>query len=168
LTIEPLMAGLAGPVFFMPWRAYLQPRNTPSELIASTRRQASTVVVSILPGPPPIPALLTMMSSRPSVDSTPASRDFHASSEATSCCTKRPGASSLPGWISATITRAPAPASSAAVAAPMPDAPPVTIATCPESSPLMPLSYSPRCARVPNKKPGRFPARVSCRVASGG
>ena len=38
---------------------------------------------------------------------------------------------------SATTTRAPWPASSAADAAPMPEAPPVTIATCPESSPLM-------------------------------
>ncbi len=39
--------------------------------------------------------------------------------------------------MSATTTRAPWPASSAADAAPMPEAPPVTIATCPESSSLM-------------------------------
>ena len=67
MTIEPLDWALPGPVFFMPSMAYLQPRNTPSELIASTRRQFSTVVFSIVPEPPPTPALLTMMSSRPSL-----------------------------------------------------------------------------------------------------
>ena len=136
LTIEPLEAGLSGPVFFMPAMAYLLPRNTPSELIAWTRCQFSTVVVSILPDPPETPALLTMMSRRPSRASTSSSSDFQAASEVTSWATKRPG-DALASLTSATMTVAPASASKAADAAPMPEAPPVMIATRPESSPLM-------------------------------
>ena len=111
LTIDPLDAGLSAPVTFMPSIAYLQPRNTPSELIASTWRHCSTVVVSMVPQPPETPALLTRMSSRPSLPSTSASSAFQASSDVTSCCTKRP-APSVPCWISAEITVAPACASS--------------------------------------------------------
>ena len=117
LTIEPFDLGLSGPVCFMPWMAYLQPRNTPSELTACTRCQVSTSVLSTLPAPPEMPALLTMMSSRPSRFSTSASSACQDSSAVTSCCTKRPPLSlgpSVAAFRSATTTAAPASASNAA------------------------------------------------------
>src|SRR5215216_7271985 len=85
LTIEPLDLDLFGPVRFMPWMAYLQPRNTPSELTACTRCQVATSVLSTLPAPPEMPALLTMTSSRPSRFSTSASRACQEASAVTSC-----------------------------------------------------------------------------------
>ena len=112
--------GLSGPVFFMPSMAYLQPRNTPSELIAWTCCQFSTVVVSGLPLPPEMPALLTMMSRRPSFAARRPAATCHDCSEATSCDDEAAGPS-LARWRSARMTRAPWPASSAAEAAPMPE-----------------------------------------------
>src|SRR5262249_17382368 len=149
LTIEPpparCIAGMAA----------LVPRKTPVALTAITRVQCSRVW-SPSRGPavwvvwmrmrgsrPETPGMLHAMSSRPYVFSASATVAAHWASSRTPCVVNRAvspeltisDSTALPSaaLLSLSRTDAPCSANRRAVAAPMPDAPPVTIATLPES-----------------------------------
>src|SRR5215469_14675698 len=141
LTIEP------PPDCFIASTACFVPRNTPREFTAISRSHASVSSMSAT-ALPLMPALLTRISSLPCFCTVAATTAFQSSSFVTSrrmnsavplarvisAATWRPSSSSM----SATTTFAPSLAKRRAVAAPMPEAAPVTIATFPSRRMLDP------------------------------
>jgi hypothetical protein len=141
-----------------PWRsmwgtANLAPRNTERTLTAITRSQSSTLSSTAVPGRS-VPALLNSTSSRPNcstVLATMASTEA-ASATSTSMATAWPPPSLMAATVSsalrrrtsATATAAPSAAKRIALAAPMPEPAPVTIAILFSSSMRTPEVWSRR------------------------
>jgi hypothetical protein len=126
--------------------AYFTDRNTPSRLIAVCRRQSANDISMALHRMP-IPALAIITLSRPKRRSVASITRGHSSSILTSRCRQiasPPAAAISPttacapaSSMSVMTTLAPSRARVAAHAAPIPDAPPVTIATLPSTWPIV-------------------------------
>src|SRR6266540_609270 len=104
-----------------------------------------------------MPALLTRMSSPPKESTTwPTARRTDSSSE-TSATTPSTPSGAADGSRSSAATRAPPATSTSTIAAPMPDAPPVTAAERPANSPLL--------IRGPRSKRSGASIRMGCSSA---
>src|SRR5262245_33495171 len=130
----------------MTGRQYFMPRNTLVSVTAITRFQLSSVISSSGAGSAR-PALFIMTSSRPkrsrarrTVRSTASGSDasiFSETARPPSCAMLEATASARVPLRSATTTAAPSSAKRRALAAPMPEPPAVTIATCPSKRPAI-------------------------------
>src|SRR5215218_3937932 len=129
LTIEP------APACFIAGIAALQPRKVPSPLMSLTRRYSARLQSSIELRTP-TPAAFSRPCRPPNVSTVAATALFHAGSSVTSSGTKRPASPSsaararpLASSRSASTALPPSRTTRRAVAAPMPEAPPLMSTT---------------------------------------
>ena len=150
-------------------------KNTARRLTFSTRSQSATGMSSSSDWVK-MPALLTRMSTGPrpactcsamaavAVSSLTSQRTNSPRRPAASISARTPAACSGPAW-STTATSAPSRANAAAMPCPIPDAAPVTTATCPQASPCRSfLLDTVPGARVPVSRADHTPA-ISAAVA---
>src|SRR5580698_9362896 len=125
-------------------------RTRPTTLTSNTRCHSSSGLSATVPIEP-MPALFTRMSTPPR---RPAAVSTASRTDASSVTSAATPVNSSPGLRSSTATCAPRLARSRAVASPIPEPPPVTIAVSPLSSAMsyLPLVYRP--SRPPAPRPG--------------